>query len=243
MRYRQRHALSPTIIRNTSTVQTLLQTAIAAAITITAVTIHAQTAQDIIGIKTGMTPDQVRPILATRFPGTRIEENLYASSGNGAPQRIAIMVIDHGAKGPSGFEEELLVRFTANTGKVYWVVRNINKQAPSAAYEKAILEKYVTPNNSAPVQRLMHWNWNAAGKPLVTSNPVCLADFQRATPSYVEMGCGLGITALITHGPNPDIASGLRVAMTDSAVLTAEIEAAKRARLNDPKGTAAKPAM
>ena len=223
--------------------QTLLQTAIAVAISIIATSVHAQTAQDIIGIKTGMTPDQVRPILAKHFPGTRIEENLYASSGNGAPQRIAIMVVDRGAKGQFGFEEEMLVRFTANTGKVYWVVRNINKQAPSSAYEKAISEKYGAPNNSQPVQRLMHWNWNAAGKPSLTSNPVCLADFQRATPSYVEMGCGLGITALILLGPNPEVARGLSVAMIDSVVLTAEIEAAKKARLNDPKSTATKPVM
>lgn len=49
--------------RNICTVQTTLFTAITAANVFAGASVHAETAQDIIGIKTGMTPDQVRPIL------------------------------------------------------------------------------------------------------------------------------------------------------------------------------------
>lgn len=198
---------------------------------------------DILGIRSGMTPDEARNILKKRFPSVTIEEHNYDQKDGTTNQHVAIMVADSGAKGPKGFDESVFVRFTQTTGKVYYIKREVNRAAPSNSYQQAILEKYGKDYYQVPNKIVMQWNWDNHGKRMMNDlGGFCAADFQRFIPSAVERSCGVGISAFIAGSQTGD-AEGMRIALIDSSVLTEEINAVKEARLNDPKAAALKPAM
>ena len=199
---------------------------------------------DVVGIRTGMKPDEVRTILKKRYPSTKIEENLYRerTAPGGAPP-LSVMVVELGPKGKNGFEEEILIRFTATTGKVYWILRNLNKDAPKTAYEQAIFEKYGDAPYKPPFTGMQHWNWNVWGQPMLDTSGFCLAALDRDTPPALDRTCGIGLTARILNSAKPDTAERLRIAVMDSAVLAEEMDAVKKARLTDPSGASQKPKL
>lgn len=198
---------------------------------------------DVLGVRSGMTADEVRPILKARFPNVKIEENNYDSKGNDATPRLAIMVIDSGVKTDDQFEESLFVRFTQTTGKVYYIKREVNRVAPSNSYLQAITEKYGSEFYQVPLKVIMQWNWDKNGKKMLTDvGGFCAAQFDSHTPPTVESSCGVGISAYIV-GSQSDQAKGMKVALMDSSVLSEEIAAVSTAKLTDPKAAAQKPAM
>lgn len=188
---------------------------------------------DVIGIRMGMTVDQVRTAIQTanpKFKQTQ-EFNFTASPGLAGGGVAALVFAD-----PKETDKETVkVQFTQTGGNVYYITRAVttNGTATQEAILNGITSKYGQPHNV--VKNVINWGgfWNFTDKGekrVGGRGNECLPGQGGRPPNETQDGCNLAVLVLAeAKSSDQSINSFYAVYATDHRLMLKDIKASNAA--------------
>lgn len=191
---------------------------------------HAQLKNpDIVGLKIGMTPDEVRAVLKKHAPEMDVKETSSWQPSPGVPASLAVLT---GCLEPqrAGCRETINVTFTQFSKRAYHIYRNNyfpEKAQPLwADVRNAVIEKYGEPH-AGSLRDQPRWGFDTSGKP----NKLCIGAGSSQAPLNPTPGlrggapadCGLSAGAYIAPAGN-NLAALISVGLLNEQLLVEDLK-------------------
>ncbi|MEO8185746.1 MAG: hypothetical protein ABI580_00080 [Burkholderiaceae bacterium] len=218
---------------------------------------------DIVGIKLGMTLDEVKRAVQAHSPGMRIDEQSGIINNAPATAYVSWIIAKSGKGAPAGSSDAIGVHFppSPNAHRALFVERFTGfptGQHPLAdAIKEALVKKFGPPSSvreSAGDYGLL-WTFNAAGVQIIDkSTQARCAKFPPTDPpargqnilfnGYKSQGCGVTVYARIGRGSlNGPLSDYLSVSLIDDSQFEEIRQAAARFANQATRDTASKVAV
>lgn len=204
--------------------------------------------EDILGIKLGMTAEQVRAVVKSQNPAMRTRDAAKYQDQPGLPSSVAVIQFCEGPPSPdfTSCSDEIAVTIGQATHKVWhihrsvWLTRPKLKGVPPEnilvkSIVDSIIDKYGAPTNSRPIREdLFNWSYDNSNKP--TSG--CVLNAYGNVPEWGETrrgerqrgnpACGMSMAAIISKkgGTSSAFAEYMGISAFDARLLNEDLDKA-----------------